>query len=210
MILKLLKIKTIPVINLKDTLFFVGMYKVTIIMKGDFLMVRVGNKQFERFADYIKQNREKFEQQLVLLSLKNENADLVEVVNRIMMRQFMNGLENSFMTNISFSRASNVSGMMGLNGTLRSSSIGSKTLLGGGNINNMNSMPLGASRFGRLSGASVPSKAARRLVTEPSKIPLKAPPTSAGAPAVRLLTQEDKRSIAHASSSDAVEPGTPK
>ena len=110
-ILKLLKIKTIPVLNLKDSLFFVGIYKVTILMKGDFLMVRVGNRQFERFADYIKQNRTKFEQQLVLLSLKNDNIDLVEVVNRIMMRQFMNGLENSFMTNITFSRASQISGM---------------------------------------------------------------------------------------------------
>lgn len=108
-ILKLLKIKNFPVLNLKDNLFFVGLYKVVLEMKGDFLMVKVGNKQFERFADYIKQNRLKFEQQLVLLSIKNNNVDLVEVVNRIVMRTYMNGLTNSFMTNMSFSRQSNIS-----------------------------------------------------------------------------------------------------
>ena len=53
-ICKLLKIKTIPIIHLKESLFFVGIYKVIIEMKGDFLMVKVGSKQFERFADYLK------------------------------------------------------------------------------------------------------------------------------------------------------------
>jgi len=61
-ICKLLKIKTIPIIHLKESLFFVGIYKVIIEMKGDFLMVKVGSKQFERFADYLKQNKNKFEQ----------------------------------------------------------------------------------------------------------------------------------------------------
>jgi|APSaa5957512535_1039671.scaffolds.fasta_scaffold34953_1 hypothetical protein len=43
-IVKLLKIKTIPIINLKENLFFVGIYKVLVEMKGDFLMVKVGNR----------------------------------------------------------------------------------------------------------------------------------------------------------------------
>lgn len=30
-------------------------------MKGDFLMIKVGNKVFERLADYLKQNKAKFE-----------------------------------------------------------------------------------------------------------------------------------------------------
>ena len=56
-----MQIKTIPIIHLKDNLYFIGIYKVLIEMKGDFLMVKVGNKIFERLADYLKQNKEKFE-----------------------------------------------------------------------------------------------------------------------------------------------------
>jgi hypothetical protein len=44
---------------------------------------------------------------LVLLSLKNENVSLVEVVNRLMMHEFMDGLTNSYMTNMSYSRLNN-------------------------------------------------------------------------------------------------------
>jgi|TARA_B110000285_G_C15000855_1_gene551359 hypothetical protein len=126
-ICKLLKIKTIPIIHLKESLFFVGIYKVIIEMKGDFLMVKVGSKQFERFADYLKQNKVKFEQQLILLSLKNDNIDLVEVVNNLIMRNFMNGLQNSFMTNMSFSRASNASGMQGYGALSARNSVGAQS-----------------------------------------------------------------------------------
>lgn len=52
--MKLLRIKDIPVINLRDSLYFVGVYKVVIQLQGDFLMVKVGSKQFERLADYLK------------------------------------------------------------------------------------------------------------------------------------------------------------
>lgn len=44
MILKLKKIKDVPVIFLKDDLYFVGLYKVHLIIVGDYLYVKVGAK----------------------------------------------------------------------------------------------------------------------------------------------------------------------
>jgi hypothetical protein len=42
-ILRMLKIEDVPVVPLKERLYFVGMHKVMLQMKGDFLMVQVGD-----------------------------------------------------------------------------------------------------------------------------------------------------------------------
>ena len=49
---------------------------------------------------------------------------MVEVVNNLIVRNYMNGLQNSFMTNMSFSRASNASGMGGLGALSARNSVG--------------------------------------------------------------------------------------
>jgi len=139
-----MQIKTIPIIHLKDNLYFIGIYKVLIEMKGDFLMVKVGNKIFERLADYLKQNKEKFEQKLVVLSLKNENIGLVDVVNNLITRTYMNGMNNSFMTNMSFSRASIVSGLSSKNSK-------GGTLFKSGGVNSTNSLRIPGAFSRRLS-----------------------------------------------------------
>lgn len=60
LILKILKINDIPIFHLSDKLYFVGLYKLNLELKGDFLLVRLGINQWERLADYIKENREIF------------------------------------------------------------------------------------------------------------------------------------------------------
>ena len=42
-IIKLLKIKEVPIVCLSERLYFVGLYKVILEMRGDYLMVQVGN-----------------------------------------------------------------------------------------------------------------------------------------------------------------------
>ena len=108
-ILKLLKINDVPIVHLKDNLYFIGIYKMIVEMQGDFLMIKVGNKKYERFADYLKTNRERFVKFLTLLSLKNEQMEIVAVVNSLIMSEYMKGIQNSYMTNMSFSRYSAVS-----------------------------------------------------------------------------------------------------
>ena len=39
MIIKLLKINDIPIYHLKDRLYFIGLYKLQMTLKGDFLLV---------------------------------------------------------------------------------------------------------------------------------------------------------------------------
>ena len=41
MILKIKKIKDIPVIHLKDDLYFVGLYKVYLTIVGDYLYLKI-------------------------------------------------------------------------------------------------------------------------------------------------------------------------
>ena len=103
-ILKLLKINDVPIVHLKDNLYFIGIYKMIVEMQGDFLMIKVGNKKYERFADYLKTNQERFVKFLTLLSLKNEQMEIVAVVNSLIMSEYMKGIQNSYMTNMSFSK----------------------------------------------------------------------------------------------------------
>jgi hypothetical protein len=51
-ILKALKITKVPVIHLYDILYFVGIYKLLIEFKNNFLMIKIGDK-YIRFAEYI-------------------------------------------------------------------------------------------------------------------------------------------------------------
>ena len=70
-------------------------------------MIKIGKKN-ERFADFVKQSRQRMVRCLTLLSIKNDHMPLVEVVNRLIMCEFMNGFTNSYMTNMTFSRYSAV------------------------------------------------------------------------------------------------------
>ena len=101
-ILKLLKIKEIPVVPLSRNLFFVGLYKVTIEMRGDYLVVQVGAFKWDRFSEYLKQNKDYFCQCLTLFSIKNENISISEVVNKLVMLEYLEGVSGSFMTNLSY------------------------------------------------------------------------------------------------------------
>ena len=58
-ILKLKKIRDIPVIHIKEDLYFVGLYKVRLTIVGEYLYLKIGSKQKERFAEYMKNNYEK-------------------------------------------------------------------------------------------------------------------------------------------------------
>ena len=55
-ILRLQKIQDVPIIHLRDRLYFVGIYKLPLTIRGDFLVVQVAPNHWERFADYIKKN----------------------------------------------------------------------------------------------------------------------------------------------------------
>lgn len=57
-ILKMLKIKDIPIISIREGLYLIGTKKLQLIQKGDFLQVEVSPGKFERFSAYIKKNRE--------------------------------------------------------------------------------------------------------------------------------------------------------
>ena len=69
-----------------------GIYKINIEMRGDYLVVEVGDHKFERFSEYLKQNKDHFVKCLALFSIKNDNISIVEVVNRLMMQQYMEGI----------------------------------------------------------------------------------------------------------------------
>ena len=85
-ILKIMKITDVPVINLKDDLFLIGLYKFNLEIKGDFVSLQVGSTN-QRIADYIKDNREFFKNKLAILSLKNQNVPIIEVVNRLIHKE---------------------------------------------------------------------------------------------------------------------------
>ena len=103
-ITKLLKMKDIPIVNLHQNLYFVGLYKVVIELKSEYVMVKIGSQKYERFADYLKENRQRFLRCLTLLSLKNDLMSVLEIVNQLISSQYLNGMTNSYMTNMSFSQ----------------------------------------------------------------------------------------------------------
>lgn len=81
--MKILKIDDIPVIHLQESLYFIGIFKLHVVLKGDFLLVKIGSNNFERLADYIKENRDNFKTQLTLISIKNEKLPIIQVIDRI-------------------------------------------------------------------------------------------------------------------------------
>jgi hypothetical protein len=64
------------------------------------LQVQMAETKWERFSDYLRQNKEMFKRCLTLLSLKNENMPLIEVINRLIQHEYMEGLVNSYATNL--------------------------------------------------------------------------------------------------------------
>ena len=81
-ILKIMKVTDVPVVNLKDDLFLIGLYKFNLELRGDYVSLQIGS-QYHRFADYIKENRNFIRNKLTILSLKNDEIPIVEVVNRL-------------------------------------------------------------------------------------------------------------------------------
>jgi hypothetical protein len=59
LVLKVLKIKSIPVIHLEKNLYFIGIYKVILDIHNNYVMVKIGQK-YLRFAEYIKKSLTKF------------------------------------------------------------------------------------------------------------------------------------------------------
>ena len=43
-ILKVMKIKNLPIFNIQNKLYFVGLYKLELDIIGDFLVVKIGSK----------------------------------------------------------------------------------------------------------------------------------------------------------------------
>ena len=53
-------------------------------------MIDLG-KKMERFADFVKQSREKIVRCLTLLSIKNDDIPLVEIIHKLIMCEYMYG-----------------------------------------------------------------------------------------------------------------------
>lgn len=94
-ILKLLKINDVPLVCLRDQLYFVGVFKVAVSIQGDFLMVKLGPGMFERLTDFLKHNRANFRRILALLSLKNDRMSVVQIVNKIIKNEYLAGFCSS-------------------------------------------------------------------------------------------------------------------
>lgn len=99
-----MKIKDVPIVHIKDNLYLIGLYKVVVDLQADYLMVKVSQDHWQRFSEYLKSKRELFLRCLTLLSLRNENLPVVEIVNRLIVQDYMDGLQNSYMTSMSFAR----------------------------------------------------------------------------------------------------------
>jgi hypothetical protein len=66
-ILKLLKINDIPIIPMDEGVYFVGIEKLTLKLRDDYLII-AGSKS-ERLAVFLKENRFKLKDKLTLISL---------------------------------------------------------------------------------------------------------------------------------------------
>ncbi len=66
-ILKLLKISDIPIIPMDEGVYFVGIEKLTLKLRDDYLII-AGSKS-ERLAVFLKENRFKLKDKLTLISL---------------------------------------------------------------------------------------------------------------------------------------------
>lgn len=71
------------------------MYKLVLHIKGDFLVVQLGHDKWERFSDYVKKNQDRLKHQLTLISLRNDNLTLLEVIENLVMKKEMNGVNAS-------------------------------------------------------------------------------------------------------------------
>lgn len=68
-ILKIINIHDIPLIAITDELYFIGLYKLEAVIRGDFLQVKTGINKWERFSEFVQKNREMFIKCLTLLSI---------------------------------------------------------------------------------------------------------------------------------------------
>lgn len=70
-LIRLLKVTDIPVVGITDNVFLIGIYKLPIQQRGDYLQVQMSETKWERFSDYLKENKDMFRKCLTLLCLKN-------------------------------------------------------------------------------------------------------------------------------------------
>jgi hypothetical protein len=105
-ILKLLRVKDVPVMYLNSNLYLIGIYKLTVRFRGDFLVVQVKSSKWVRFSNYIKDNRDYFVKCLTMISLHNEKMDLVTLVDKLVHQEELEGLNDSNMDNLSMVRGS--------------------------------------------------------------------------------------------------------
>ena len=123
-IIKFVKIVDIPIVHVKESVYFVGLYKVRIEIKGDYLLVMVGQNNWERLSQFLKQSRDYFVKCLTLFSLKNNNMSITDVVKKLISLEYIEGITNSYMTNLSYiSRHTGSDGNMSLNQSARSASL---------------------------------------------------------------------------------------
>lgn len=61
-------------------------------------MVQVAPNHWERFADYIKKNEQRLKDKLTVLSLKNERLTLLRVIENLVMKKGMDGLNQSMVS----------------------------------------------------------------------------------------------------------------
>ena len=75
--------------HLRSTTYMVGLNKLNFSIKGDFLVVEVGNDQWERFASYITQNNQYILDRLTLLSIANGDLSFQDIIERKMSKEHL-------------------------------------------------------------------------------------------------------------------------
>jgi len=75
--------KDIPFFPIQENLYFIGIHKLIVKVKGDFLVVELGKGKYERLANYLKMNKQVFKDKLTVLSLKNERSPIGDIVNNL-------------------------------------------------------------------------------------------------------------------------------
>lgn len=76
--------------------------------------MQMGPNKWERFSDYIKKKQERLRHQLTIMSLNNDNISVLDVIENLVMKKEMNGVDDSMVSEYKprFSMNSQVSSKM--------------------------------------------------------------------------------------------------
>ena len=85
--MRILKLDDLPIAHITKNLYLIGIFKVTIQSISDQLVVQINKKKHIRLSDFIKPNKLFFKKYLTLLSIKNSNISLRDIMQSII---FMN------------------------------------------------------------------------------------------------------------------------